>query len=244
MLARFPQARIVDLTHDTLVHWPAEAGFWLRRSYRSFPRGTVHVAVVDPGVGTSRDIILVEVDSHFFLAPDNGLLGALVESTADRCKVRRFDPHRSNNLRLPEPSATFHGRDIFAPLAADLASHRLRPDMIGPEIRDVVPAWVDEASRTGDKVIGTVITYDHFGNIITNIDAGLLDGLEPGKAVVNVGGHTIELRRTYGEAKPGEYLALVNAFGVIEVARAEDSASKGLGIERGAPVTVSLAPPR
>lgn len=242
MLARFPQARIIDLTHDTLVHWPAEAGFWLRRSYRYFPAGTVHVAVVDPGVGTSRDIVLVEFDRHLFLAPDNGLLGALVEAGGDRCKIHRFDPHRTHNLGLPEPSATFHGRDIFAPLAADLASHKLRPSMIGPEAHEVVPSWVDAPERVGGaktKVTGVVMTFDHFGNVITNIDGALLSDMD--QAVVHIAGHRAPLRRTYADAKPGEYLALINAFGVVEVARAEESAAKGLGVERGAPVEVRPA---
>jgi S-adenosylmethionine hydrolase len=79
MLTRFPEARIIDLTHEILVHWPAEAGFWLHRSYRSFPVGTVHVAVVDPGVGTGREVLAAEVDEHLFVAPDNGLLAPLLD---------------------------------------------------------------------------------------------------------------------------------------------------------------------
>jgi len=236
MLGRFPDARIVDLTHDTLVHWPAEAGFWLRRSYRYFPPGTVHVAIVDPGVGTSRDIILVQADRHYFLAPDNGLLGGLVEAAGTTCVVHRYDRHRAHNLGLPEPSATFHGRDIFAPLAADVARGKLKPSAIGPQIRDVVPAWVDEPTKSARDVRGVVITSDHFGNLITNIDGHLLDGLN--EPVAEVSGHRIPVVRTYADATPGEYLALVNSFGVVEIARAEESAADGLGVQRGAPVRI------
>lgn len=236
MLGRFAQAKIVDLTHDTMVHWPAEAGFWLRRSFRYFPAGTVHVAVVDPGVGTSRDIIVAHVDRHYFLAPDNGLLGGLLEEAGERAVIHRFDWHRSNNLGLPEASATFHGRDVFSPLAADLARGKLKPSAIGPQIREVVPSWEDEPVREGDRVQGIVITFDHFGNLITNIEGRLVADL--GSAVVNVGGHDIPLQRTYGDVEPGSYVALVNSFGVIEIARAEESAVAGLGVDRGAPVTV------
>lgn len=236
MLGRFAQAKIVDLTHDTAVHWPAEAGFWLRRSYRYFPAGTVHVAVVDPGVGTTRDIIVAHVDRHYFVAPDNGLLGGLLESAGEAAVIHRYDWHRANNLGLPEASATFHGRDVFSPLAADLARGKLKPSAVGPQIHDVVPPWEDEPERQGDAVRGIVITFDHFGNLITNIEGGLIEDLD--EPVVNVGGHDIPLRRTYGDVKPGSFVALVNSFGVVEIARAEESAVAALGVDRGAPVTV------
>ncbi len=103
VLRRFPAARLVDLTHEILVHWPAEAGFWLGRSFRYFPPGTVHVAVVDPGVGSSRDIALVEADSHLFLAPDNGLLAGVLERLESTPILRRLE---DGALREPgNPSA-------------------------------------------------------------------------------------------------------------------------------------------
>jgi S-adenosylmethionine hydrolase len=241
MVSHFPDARVIDLTHETSVHFPAEAGFWLNRSFRYFPVGTTHIAVVDPGVGTQRDIILAVVEGHAFLAPDNGLLAPIVQGRAE-AKIHRLDSARFARLGI-EPgrvSATFHGRDIFAPIGAELARGRIQPADIGPEVTGVVPSWVDDPQILDGQIRGVVIAVDNFGNLITNIDEQLLAGLR--KPVVRAGGHVFALRRTYGDAKPGDYLALVNSFGVVELARAEQSAADGLGLERGAPVVVSEAP--
>jgi S-adenosyl-L-methionine hydrolase (adenosine-forming) len=239
ILTRFPAARILDVTHEVPVYWPAEAGFWLARSYSYFPVGSVHVAVVDPGVGTARDIIAVEAAGHVFLAPDNGLLAPIIAATPDP-QVFQLDMSASKTrFRLATPSATFHGRDIFAPIAAEIAAGRARASDLGPPQREIVPSWVDDPTVSADQVSGVVITIDHFGNLITNIEAGMVQRFR--HPVVRTGGHTFPLRRTYGDVRPGEYLALINSFGVIEVARAEQSAAEALGIGRGAPVTVSNA---
>jgi S-adenosyl-L-methionine hydrolase (adenosine-forming) len=235
VLARFRDARIVDLTHDVLVHWPAEAGFWLSRSFRYFPAGTVHVAVVDPGVGSEREIAVVEAEGHVFLAPDNGLLAPVTE-LADAPVLRRVEPRALQQLRLAAPSATFHGRDIFAPLAAELASGREQPAALGSPVNELIPGWIEEPVTGPNQVAGTVVTVDHFGNLITNIDGRLLRQLA--HPVARVAGRDLPLRRTYSDVRPGEYLALVNSFGVLEIARAEGSAAQGLGLDRGAPVTV------
>src|SRR5579872_7198564 len=126
ILTRFPAARLIDLTHEIVVHWPAEAGFWLVRAFAYFPPGTVHVAVIDPGVGTSRDILAVSAQQHVFLAPDNGLLAPVVASHPDS-EVIRFDALQLARFGVHRPSATFHGRDIFAPIAAELAAGRCAP---------------------------------------------------------------------------------------------------------------------
>jgi S-adenosylmethionine hydrolase len=235
MLARFPQARIVDLTHEILVHWPAEAGFWLARSFGYFPAGTVHVAVVDPGVGTARDILAVRAGGHLFMAPDNGLLAPVVGRSPDALIVR-VNAGELTRFGVQRPSATFHGRDIFAPLAAELAAGRCRIEELGDVVRTLVPAWVDDPSVTARSISGTIITIDHFGNLITNIDAPLIERFR--LPIVHAGNHSFPLLRTYGDTRPGEYLALVNSFGVIEIARAENSAAEGLGLSRGAPVVV------
>lgn len=238
ILARFRDARIVDLTHEIPVHWPAEAGFWLQRSYYYFTPGTVHVAVVDPGVGTERDIIAAEADRHLFLAPDNGLLAPLLDSVAD-ATVHRVDAAALESLGLPPASATFHGRDIFAPLAAELAAGRLAPADLGPRADDWTPGWLDEPESAGGRVTGVVVTVDNFGNLITNIGEEFLESFE--RPLILAGGHAFELKETYGRSKPGEYLALVNSFGVLEIARAESSAAAGLGLDRGAPVRLTEA---
>jgi len=237
ILSRFPEARIVDLTHEIVVHWPAEAGFWLARSFEYFPAGTVHVAVIDPGVGTSRDIVAVSAEGHVFLAPDNGLLAPIVTRHSD-AKVVRLNASQLARLGVSRPSATFHGRDIFAPIAAELAAGRCTPEALGEGMQPqaLVPAWVDDPTVESGCVTGVVITIDHFGNLISNIDASLIERFR--LPLVHAGNHSFPLLRTYGDARPGEYLALVNSFGVVEIARAEQSAAEGLGLSRGAPVVV------
>jgi hypothetical protein len=234
VLRRFPTAQLVDLTHEVLVHWPAEAGFWLGRSYRYFPPGTVHVAVVDPGVGSARDIAIVEADGQVFLAPDNGLLAGVLERVETAPTLRHLDLGVLPRLDVHRPSATFHGRDVFAPIAAELAAGRWQPEALGHAVQELVPGWLDEPVVGPGQVSGAVITVDHFGNLLTNIDAALLP--QAPHTVVRAGGHDIPLRRTYSDVRPGDYLALVNSFGVLEVARAEQSAAHGLGLDRGAPV--------
>jgi len=235
ILARHPEARIVDLTHDILAHWPAEAGFWLLRSFEYFPQGSIHLAVVDPGVGTARDVLLVESKGHYFLAPDNGLLAPIVER--DRSAgCRRVQLEKLAALGFARPSSTFHGRDIFAPLAALLASGQIKVVDISEPVTSIVPAWVDEPEVAAEVINGVVITIDHFGNLLTNIDERLLEGwVEPR---VHAGKTTLSLRRTYGEARPGEPLALINSFGVLEIAVAEGRAADRLGLSRGAPIVV------
>jgi S-adenosyl-L-methionine hydrolase (adenosine-forming) len=235
ILRRFPQARLIDLTHEILVHWPAEAGFWLARVHPYFPSGTVHVAVVDPGVGTARGILAVVAHAQVFLAPDNGLLASVV-ARASGARIVRLAPATLTRLGVGRVSATFHGRDIFAPLAAELAAGRLTADELGEAATELVPSWVDEPLVEARSVSGVIITQDHFGNLITNIDAGTIERFR--LPLVHAGNRALPLLRTYGEARPGDYLALVNSFGVIEIARAEGSAADGLGLSRGAPVIV------
>ena len=232
ILHRYPDAKIVDLTHDIPAQWPPEAGFWVSRSYRYFPSGTVHLAIVDPGVGTERDILVAHCDGHAFMAPDNGLLAQLF-GLFDAPQVYRLDVAC---LGLPEPSATFHGRDIFAPAAAALASGRKTAADIGTPTTEWTPGWVDEPVVSPGSVSGVIVTVDNFGNLISNIDASSIG--EYTEPVAELAGRTIPLRRTYGRVRPGEYLALVNSFDVVEVARAQGSAAEGLGSTRGAPLVV------
>jgi S-adenosyl-L-methionine hydrolase (adenosine-forming) len=235
ILTRFPAARIIDLTHEIVVHWPAEAGFWLARAFPFFPPGTVHIAVVDPGVGTSRDILAVEARGHYFLAPDNGLLAAVV-SRCPGARLVRLAALSLARLGINNPSATFHGRDIFAPVAAELAAGRCQIEDLGEAVGALVPSWVEDPTVDRASVSGVVITIDHFGNLITNIDAQLIERFR--MPIVHAGNHAFPLLRTYGDTEPGRYLSLINSFGVVEIARAQQSASEGLGLSRGAPVVV------
>ena len=234
IVSRFPAARIIDLTHEVYVHWPAEAGFWIARSYHYFPSGTVHLAVIDPGVGTDRSVLLAIGDGHAFLAPDNGLLAEVIDRT--HATVYHVRDDVIDACRLADTSATFHGRDIFAPLVAGLAAGTLAPAAIGDARRDYVPSIIEPAERRGSQLYGVVITSDHFGNLITNIAREEIESFR--EPVVHAGGHEIVFKRTYGDVAPGALLALINSFGVLEIARAEQNAAECLGIGRGAPVRV------
>jgi S-adenosyl-L-methionine hydrolase (adenosine-forming) len=235
ILTRFPAARIIDLAHDIPPHWPPEAGFWLSKSYRYFPQGTVHVGIVDPGVGTEREIIVAEIDSHVFLGPDNGLLAPLLAGNPSAA-VYFLDVKGLERHGVIAPSLTFHGRDIFAPVAAELAAGRLTAKDLGSPTREWTPGWLEDPAIGKDRVSGVVVTVDAFGNLISNIDASLFSHFA--SPLAQIGGHNFTLMPTYGRAKPGDYLALINSFGVLEIARAEGSAAEGLGADRGAPVVV------
>jgi S-adenosyl-L-methionine hydrolase (adenosine-forming) len=233
ILRRFLEAKIVDLTHDAVVQWPAEAGFWLSRAYRYFPAGTVHLCVVDPGARLEPHALVAVCDGHAFLGPDNGVLAPLLAGDA---AVYAIDLKRLSQIGLEFTAGTFHGRDLYAPIAAALASGACRPEALGEPTTDITPSRVDDPEVTAEEIRGVVITVDNFGNLITNIDGTLLAGLA--HPVVLAGGHEIRFRTTYSDAAPGDYLALVNSFGVLEVAQSELSADQSLGIGRGSPVVV------
>jgi len=234
ILNRFSSAKIIDLTHEAYVHWPAEAGFWLERSFRYFPPGTVHLAVVDPGVGTERSVLLVVGEGHAFLAPDNGLLAGVIDAIEPT--VIKVDDAAITRLALPTVSATFHGRDVFAPIAGALAAGAVSPGSLGEETDDFIPSLIEAPDMHGSELHGIVITSDNFGNLITNIDQKYLSRFR--NPIVRAGGHEMTLRRTYADVAPGDLLALVNSLCVVEISRAEQSAAEMLGIGRGAPVVV------
>ncbi len=236
ILSRLPSAQVVDLMHDIPAQWPPEAGFWVSRAYRYFPAGTVHLAIVDPGVGTERRILLAEVDRHIFMAPDNGLLANFLDQAASPI-VLSLDMKRLRHFGVDAPSNTFHGRDVFAPAAALLASGAASLDDLGTRVAEWIPGWVEEPQVRAGSVTGSIVTIDSFGNLISNIDESLIrDFTQP---AVTIAGHNVPMFSTYGRARPGEHLALVNSFGVVEIACAEGDASKTLGLGRGAPITVS-----
>jgi len=236
ILSRNPNAHVIDLAHDIPPQWPPEAGFWISRAYPYFPRGTIHMAIVDPGVGTEREILLVEHDHHIFMAPDNGLLAPLLDH-AENARIWQLDLERLGSLNLDKPSDTFHGRDIFAPVAAELAAGKLSLTAIGKAVSEYTPGWLDDPVVGKGKVSGTIITIDAFGNLISNIDQSLIkDFQEP---IAHIAGHAIPTLTTYGRALPGDLLALINSFGVIEIAKSEGSAAEGIGSERGAPLVIT-----
>jgi S-adenosylmethionine hydrolase len=235
MLAHSAELRFVDMAHEVSAFQPIEAGFWLSRALRYFPAGTLHVAVVDPGVGTPRDLVVALSGDQALLAPDNGLLAPL----AARGKIDRII--RVENTRLvkfgvSDVSATFHGRDIFAPLAAAIASNRCNPLDLGTEVSELNTAgWPRTQPRADGGVEGVIVAVDRFGNLISNIDAPSVVAMAQPTAAI--GGLLLPLRRTYGDANAGEYVGLINSFEVLEVARARGNAAQGLNLGVGAPIS-------
>ena len=236
ILARHPAARIVDLTHGVPPFSTEAAAFWIERSHRYFPPGSVHVVVVDPGVGTNRRLLAVALDNQLFLAPDNGVLGPLAGRPG--AKVRAVAASTLLGLGIREPSPTFHGRDVLGPLAGELSSGEVPFEKLGSPCDDWVrPSWA-LPEVLGKTVHGRVIIVDHFGNCFSNIEAISIVQYEV--MGVSFGGHALPWVRTYGDRPPGTGIALINAFGVLEAAWVEGNACRRLGLAPGSPVEVEL----
>jgi len=235
MLAHAAELRFVDMAHEVSAFQPIEAGFWLSRALRYFPAGTLHVAVVDPGVGTPRDIVVAFSGEQALLAPDNGLLAPLAaRGGIDR--IIRVDLTRLVQFGVSDVSATFHGRDVFAPLAAAIASGRCDPADLGTEISALnASGWPATMMRADGGVAGVIVAVDRFGNLISNIESAAVVALSTPSVLI--GEVALPLRRTYGDAHAGEYLGLINSFDVLEVARARGNAAAGLNLAVGAPIS-------
>jgi hypothetical protein len=193
------------------------------------------VAIVDPGVGSTRRILAAALLGHYFLVPDNGLLGQRLKDSPGS-RLHEVDVAR---LGLSAPSATFHGRDVFAPLAAALACGAQRLDAVGPSAV-ARPCLLAAPVINPNGACGEVVTVDRFGNLLTNLDEPL--ALAAQATHVEVAGRRIPLHRTYSDIGHGQLLALVNAFGVIEIAERDGSAERTLGIGRGAQVQLPGKP--
>ncbi|MEO6595744.1 MAG: SAM-dependent chlorinase/fluorinase [Planctomycetota bacterium] len=227
LLRAHPKVTVFDLGHDVPPQDVTVGAFFLAAAIDRFPAGTVHTAVVDPGVGTQRRVIAVAARETFWLAPDNGLLTEVIASDP-AAEVRAVD---IGNLNLAPASRTFHGRDVFAPLAAWLAGGRYGFTALGPRIADSVAMspLFDGPPR--------VVHVDGYGNLITNVRAQALSVV----AAVQVGGRRIAVHGTYADVAPGDLLGLVGSYGLLEVAENGGNAAATLGLQRGAPVELMLA---
>jgi len=237
ILGRVPDATLVDLTHGIPPQDLMAACFWMGASYHVFPPGTVHLAVVDPGVGTARQRLVVGAHGHVFVGPDNGLFGWILQDPEADVRVIGRDLVDRLGLR---PSPTFEGRDVFAPVAAELAAGRLAVAEVSAPGRAQAPSALPPARVSPQRVVGVVAAIDRFGNLITNIPEAALARLK--SPLVCVGRKQLALRRTYDDAGPMDYLALINAFEHVEVARAGGDAAAGLGVISGTTVVVVEAP--
>ena len=228
-----PRATLVDLCHLVPPFDVQAASFVLYQAAPYYPPGTVHVVVVDPGVGSSRRGLALVSGQHIFIGPDNGVFTAFINENA---AVRQLD---NPDLWLPEHSATFHGRDLFAPVAVHLAQG-LPLAECGAEVADPVrlPAW--EVHHDGDEFAAVVVHIDRFGNAITGLPAVRLAELGLGPYSAHLPGRPpIPVLKTYAEAKKGKVLALAGSTGLLELAVREAAAAEILRLERGAPVRFS-----
>lgn len=224
LLSLSPGATLVDLTHEILPGDIAAGAYILDRCRRQFPAGTVHLAVVDPGVGTSRAALAVRAHGQFFVGPDNGLFTRIYRDAAVEAVVLRA---------AGGGSATFHGRDLFAPAAAALASGRPLQTLGVPLEAEPERLNIPEPSLVPGGVRGEVIYVDRFGTLVTNIGSALL----PDDARVRVQDLDLgPLRRTFGEVPSGALLAFVGSDDSIEIAVRDGSAAERLGVGRGSAV--------
>jgi S-adenosylmethionine hydrolase len=227
-----PRAQLVDISHDVAPFAIAEGAYVLAQAYSYFPPKTVHVVVVDPGVGSARRPIVVEAAGQLFVAPDNGVLGMIFEG--EKHKVRAI----SNTRYFLDPvSRTFHGRDIFSPVGAHLAAG-VAPARVGKPIDNYVRPEFAAPARTGkDRWSGRILKIDRFGNVVTNLRAADFPGLSDGNFSLAVGSPRIDrLAATYAERAPGELFAIAGSGGFLEISMNQGSAAQRLGCAPGAAV--------
>jgi S-adenosylmethionine hydrolase len=238
-----PSVTIVDITHQIDSQDIVQAAYAIHSAYRYFPAGSVHLIVVDPGVGTGRSLLALEMRKQYFVAPDNGVLTILFNEEAVTSLIRLTN----SNFFLETVSRTFHGRDIIAPVGAHITQgvdlHKL-----GDEIAPANAVWLENLQpRTLDtgEITGTVVTVDHFGNLISNIDYQMLVQVDLSgqkkKIRIEIGSHTIYgIFQTYEDGRPNTPLALIGSRGYLEVAVNQGNAAQILNARKGDTVRVII----
>jgi S-adenosyl-L-methionine hydrolase (adenosine-forming) len=238
ILRILPNATIVDISHQVPPTDLLDGALTIGSAYRFFPPRTVHVVVVDPGVGTQRRPILVSGEQQYFVAPDNGVLSVVYEREPS-VHVRHVT---ADHYFLHPLSETFHGRDVFAPVAAWLAK-TYQPEVFGEEVSDFVRFTVPRPKPSGETLKGVVLRVDTFGNIMTNLTPEDVPSAmaAAGKISLRIGNTRVErLARTFAQGASGEPIALVGSSGYLEVALNRGNAARSLGVARGAEVTLEL----
>jgi len=236
ILGLAPGTQLIDVTHTVSPQNIMEGAFVLAGIVDAFPKGTVHLVVIDPGVGTDRRLIAVALADQWFVLPDNGLISALVRTHTPTGIWEIVNP----NINRAQVSSTFHGRDILAPAAARLLLGR-DPAELGPVRTKVVTIKSFEATRDENDFVGEVVFRDSFGNLITNIAAERLGCTAQDAWTIQVAGAEIHgLNQTYGESPPGTLVALPGSLGWIEVAVVNGDAARQLTAGPGTTVWVRM----
>ena len=235
ILSIAPDAHLVDLTHEIPPQDVLAGAFVLRHAAREFPPGTVHLAVVDPGVGSSRRSLAARGRDQYWVGPDNGLFSFAFDTPGS--EVRTIDAPVLTGARR---SATFHGRDLFAPIAAHL-SRGLSLSAVGPPVTDPVQLEGLTPQRCGERIEGQILHVDRFGNLVTSISAADLAGWEDRLRIHLSPDCRLErLCRTYADVPPGELLARIGSADLLEISVNGGSAARLLDLERRAPIAVEF----
>ena len=232
-----PQVQIVDITHAIPPQDIHGAAFLIDSAHRYFPTGSIHVIVVDPGVGSERRAIVCRTETAYFVCPDNGILTHIL-----RREERIHTVSADNSVYfLPQVSNTFHGRDIFAPIAAHL-SRGIPIDELGSPVVQPVQLPIPQPQVTDRAIIGQVIWIDSFGNLVTDISHEILGSLqERNSIVIYAGSARIDhINRSYTESAVGEVLAIIGSFNRLEISINQGNAAQTLGLKRGDAITVCI----
>jgi S-adenosylmethionine hydrolase len=231
-----PRVRIVDITHEIAPQQVSEAAFAISQAWRYFPKGTIHVVVVDPGVGSARRPILCETEGQFFIAPDNGVLSMIYDSAPHKVRILS-----NEKLFLKKVSKTFHGRDVFAPAAANL-SRGLAPAKFGKPIHDAVRSiLLKPTPLSNNHWSGVVLHADRFGNLITNFHIAEFPALLKHPMELRAGSQRItRLAATYADTAIGELFAIIGSSEYVEVVVNQGSAAKMLGLGTGSSVELEI----
>lgn len=232
-----PHASIVDLSHEIPPQDIEEAAYLLWTSYKFFPSGTIHVAVVDPGVGTERPAIIVDIGGQRFVGPDNGIFAHVYQDHPGAAVIYITN----GSYCLPQLSRTFHGRDVFAPVAAHL-SGGIPISEFGPELSKPVRGEVPSALVTRDYIRGQVVHVDRFGNAITNISESEFQRITDGQSfrIEFHDGYVDCINDTYGDVATGEAVAVIGSAGMLEISVNGGNAAHTLGLHRATPVSVII----
>ncbi len=231
-----PATRVIDISHDVAPYNVTEAAFVIAEAWPYFPKRTIHVVVVDPGVGSARRPILAEAGGHFFVAPDNGVLSMVFDAAPHKVRVISNPKVMRHDI-----SRTFHGRDVFAPAAAHLAKGQ-KTASFGKLIHDYVRTWGAQPAPKGkDSWRGTILKVDRFGNLITNFAVGEFGSIKTRPFEIRAGTHRIHrLALTYTDTAVGDLFVIVGSAGYLEIAANQKSAASLLGSSAGMPVELDL----
>jgi S-adenosylmethionine hydrolase len=226
-----PRAQIADLSHEITPQYVLEAALLLWRVARYFPDGTIHVAVVDPGVGTARRAIAAQLGTQYFVGPDNGLVSLLLTRVEESKQPTSFIHLDRPEFWLPEVSNVFHGRDVFAPVAAHLAAGTPLK-ALGRQIDDPIRLEIPKPSRKSNGWIGQVIHIDHFGNLATNLNVNHLRLMK--EVIIKIKGEQITgMVSTFGDRPAGSLIALLDSSGSLAISVVNGSAARSLKVRMG-----------